>query len=57
MNIAPVMIVDNIYVQASDYKLRYIDKDRNILTEFSIDFPMKYGYTNPKFCEGNYAIW
>ena len=50
MNIAPVIIVDNMYVQASDNKLRYIGKDRNILMEFSIDFPMKYGYKNTKYC-------
>jgi len=52
MNIAPIMIAENMYVQASDNKLRYIDKDRNILMEFSVDFPMKYKYTNPKYCEG-----
>ena len=52
MNIAPVIIVDNMYVQASDNKLHYIDKDRNILMEFSVDFPMKKGYKNPKYCEG-----
>jgi len=52
MNIAPVIIVDNVYVQASDNKLRYVDKHRNILMEFSVDFPMKKGYKNPKYCEG-----
>ena len=46
MNIAPIMLVDNMYVQISDNKLRYIDKDRNILKEFDVDFPMKQGYSN-----------
>ena len=57
MNIAPIMIVDNMYVQVSDNKLRYIDKDRNILMEFSVDFPMKYGYANQKYFEGKRAIF
>ena len=52
MNIAPLMFIDNIYVQVSDNKLRYIDKDRNILKEFDVDFQMKEGYSNPKYCEG-----
>ena len=50
------MFIDNIYVQVSDNKLRYLDKDRNILKEFDVDFPMKEGYTNPKYCEGKKAI-
>ena len=52
MNIAPLMFIDYVYVQVYDNKLRYIDKDRNMLKEFDVDFPMKYGYTNPKYCEG-----
>ena len=50
MNIVPQMFVDNMYVQISDNKLRYIDKDRNILKEFDVDFPMKEYYINPKYC-------
>ena len=53
MNISPLMLVDNIYVQVLDNKLRYIDKDRNILKEFDIYFPMKEGYKNPKY---NYGL-
>ena len=49
------MIVDNIYVQISDNKLRYIDSDMKILRDFVVDFPMKEGYVNPKYCEGQYA--
>ena len=41
MNIAPLMFVDYIYEYVSDNILRYIDKDRNILKEFDVDFPMK----------------
>ena len=57
MNIAPLMLVDNIYVQVSDNKLRYMDKYRNILKEFDVDFPMKVGYTNPKYFYGNKCIF
>ena len=56
MNIAPLMFVDNMYVQVSDNKLRYMDKDRNILKEFDVDFPMKVGYTNPKYRNGDICI-
>ena len=52
MNVAALMFIDNVYVQVSDNKLRYIDMDRNILKEFDVDFPIKEGYTNPKYCEG-----
>ena len=52
MNITPLMFIDNVYVQVSDNKLHYIDKDRNILKEFDVDFPIKFCYTNPKYCEG-----
>ena len=36
--------------------MRYIDKDRNILREIVVDFPMKMRYTNHKYCNGNPSI-
>ena len=56
MNIAPIMIIENVYAQASDNKLRYIDKDRNILMEFNADFPIKESHASSKYCGGQQAI-
>ena len=46
MNIAPLMFIDNVYVQVSDNKLRYIDKDRNILKEFDVERFYRKGNQN-----------